>query len=471
MTTPNTVYQLKVTLDDSKPPIWRRILVPENITLYDLHEIIQRVMGWRNYHLHMFKIAGQIYGGPADDETGMLGTKNETLYRINQLGLREKSKFSYEYDFGDSWEHTILVEKITSTDPSAHYPVCVTGKRACPPEDVGGIWGYVDFLEAIADPNHVEHDEMLEWAGGEFDPERFDPDKVNKALQVIKPARGRRKAQREEEPGTDDDRKPPTPQGQKSMADALTAWVQNLNRGQFDALDSLPLRRDMLTFLDYLTKNRTVGTQSTGNLPLKAVREISEKFVKPLVLEETVNGHTYKARSENDVFPLLFLHTLAFHSGLVTGGQVKIWKVTSEGQLFPQLPPPVQVFFLYVNWWAQIDWTIAFPVSGLANGLPLLFKSSASSCLLELPLGEYAPFEPFADRLIVQSGLTWPSKDQTNAHATMRFVIKRVVVDMIRKFGVLECEYVTENSHGYQKYKLANIRLTPIGKGMLDLLK
>jgi len=93
MTAPNAVYQLKVTLDDSKPPIWRRIWCRENITLRDLHEIIQRVMGWRNYHLHMFRISRQIYGDPEDDETGMMGTKNETRYRINQFGLYEKSKF------------------------------------------------------------------------------------------------------------------------------------------------------------------------------------------------------------------------------------------------------------------------------------------------------------------------------------------------------------------------------------------
>jgi hypothetical protein len=264
---------------------------------------------------------------------------------------------------------------------------------------------------------------------------------------------------------------PPAPQGQKAMTDALAAWVHNLKREQFDALDSLPLRRDMLTFLDYLSKNRTVGTQSTGNLPLKAVREICEKFVKPLVLDQTISGHSYKVHSEDEVFPLLFLHSLAFHSGMVTGGPIKIWKVTSEGQLFPQLPPPLQVYFLIANWWIQTDWTIAFPVSGLADGLPPLFKTSTSACLCELPLGEFTPFESFADHLIAQSKLTWPSKDQTNVQAIIRSVIKRVVVDMMYLFGVLECEYVTENSTGSQYPKLANIRLTPIGKGMLDLLK
>ncbi len=96
----------------------------------------------------------------------------------------------------------------------------------------------------------------------------------------------------------------------------------------------------MLIFLDYLTQNRTVGTQSTGNPPLKAVREICQKFVEPLVLDQTINGHSYKVHSEDEVLPLLFLHLLAFQSVLVTGGNARIWQATSEGHLFPQLPPP-----------------------------------------------------------------------------------------------------------------------------------
>ncbi|RPH60628.1 MAG: plasmid pRiA4b ORF-3 family protein [Chloroflexi bacterium] len=470
MPTPKNVYQIKVTLKNSKPPIWRRILVPEDITLFTLHEILQRVMSWQNYHLHMFTIAGQIYGDPEDDDYGDSGTVNEKRYRLNQLGMREQAKFSYEYDFGDSWEHTLLVEKILPADPAVHYPVCVTGKRACPPEDVGGIWGYEEFLEVLADPGNAEHESMLEWAGGEFDPEEFDLDAINQSLQHIKPTRGRRKAQKEPEEDFGDDATP-SAEAQKASQEALVAWVQNLTPDQNQVFESLPLRRDVLTFLDYLSKNRTVGTQSTGNLPLKAVQDICLKFVNPVQLEETINGHTYKVRSEDEVWQLLFIHQLAFHSGMVTGGPAKIWKVTAEGQMFPQLPPPVQSFLLFIIWWTDIDWTIAFPVSGLANGLPDGFKSVAFACLQELTLGENAPFEPFADRLIKQSGLTWPSIDQTNVQSTMRAVVKRTVVDIMEIFSILECEYVTENSHGYEHKKLANIRLTPIGKGLLSLMK
>ena len=472
MSTPKTVYQLKVTLDNSKPPIWRRILVPDDITLADLHEIIQRAMGWENYHLHMFTIAGQVYGDPEDDETGEIGTVNEKRHRLNQLGLREKAKFSYEYDFGDSWVHTILLEKILPDEKGAQYPVCIKGKRACPPEDVGGIWGYDEFLEILADPNHEEHDHYVEWSGGDFDPDEFDLDEVNKSLQHFKPARGRRKSQPETEPEDDfnGDFYVPSVEEQQASEEALLAWVQNLTPEQNRVFESLTLRRDMLTFLEYLSQNRVVGTQSTGNLPLKAVREICAGFVKPPALEETIGGHVYKVRSEDDVWSLLFVHQLAFHSGMVTGGQTRIWKVMDEGQHFTQLPAPVQVFLIFVVWWAM-DWTIAFPVSGLANGLPENFQSAVFTCLQELPVGEQASFEPFADRVIEQSGLTWPSIDQTNAHFIMRAVVERTVVDIMEKFGVLESEYETETSKSDELKKLVHIRLTPIGKGLLDLMK
>lgn len=183
MPTPTSIYQIKVTLDDSKPPIWRRFLVADTATLSQLHTILQIVMGWEGYHLHMFDINGQIYGDPEDDETGLMETKNEARFKLNRLVGREGFKFRYEYDFGDGWSHNLLVEKILPAEEEALYPLCIKGKRACPPEDVGGVWGYDDFLEAIANPNHPERKEMLEWIGADFDPEFFDMDDVNERLR------------------------------------------------------------------------------------------------------------------------------------------------------------------------------------------------------------------------------------------------------------------------------------------------
>jgi hypothetical protein len=181
------VYQLKITLLGSQPPIWRRFQVPSDMNLAKLHQVIQYVMGWEDSHMHQFKVGKTYYGTTyPDDFDGMPETKDERKARLQELAPRPKAKFVYEYDFGDSWEHEVVLEKILPPEPGTKYPVCSEGKRACPPEDCGGVWGYADLLDTIKDPNHPEHEDMLEWLGGEFDPEAFDVEAVNKALKRIR---------------------------------------------------------------------------------------------------------------------------------------------------------------------------------------------------------------------------------------------------------------------------------------------
>jgi len=178
-----SIYRIKVTLKGLKPPIWRRIEVSDRITLAKLHSVLQVVMGWTNSHLHHFRI-GKIYYGEPDPDFGG-DTVNEKSVKLSQLPLREKRKFIYEYDFGDSWEHEILIEKILPASEGEKAPVCLKGSRACPPEDIGGVWGYAEFLKAVDDPQHPEHEDMMEWIGGQFDPEAFDLDEVNQYLKKI----------------------------------------------------------------------------------------------------------------------------------------------------------------------------------------------------------------------------------------------------------------------------------------------
>ena len=181
--TPPSVYQLKITLKGTRPPIWRRVQVTSDTTLGKLHQIIQETMGWSDYHLHSFLIKGEEYGQPMPEED--VDVQNEQSVKLSQVVIREKFKFIYTYDFGDSWDHEIVVEKVLPLDPQMSYPLCLTGKRACPPEDCGGVWRYTSFLEAIQDPSHSEHESMLEWVGGEFDPDAFDLDGVNQLLKQI----------------------------------------------------------------------------------------------------------------------------------------------------------------------------------------------------------------------------------------------------------------------------------------------
>jgi hypothetical protein len=178
------IYQMKVKLEDISPPIWRKIQVTNDTTLGKLHRILQIIMGWSDYHLHEFIIDGVSYGVP--DKEGMFEVNNEKNIRLSQVVSEERAKFIYIYDFGDNWQHKILIEKILPLEPDMQYPICIKGKRACPPEDCGGAGGYDDFLETIQDPNHPEHDEMLEWAGGSFDPEVFDIDEINRELGKIR---------------------------------------------------------------------------------------------------------------------------------------------------------------------------------------------------------------------------------------------------------------------------------------------
>lgn len=181
---PTRIYQLKITLKDSRPPIWRRVQVSGDITLAKLHRVIQEAMGWLDGHLHQFVVGKTHYG--VRDQEDLHEIKNEKKFRLSQVISKPNDKLLYEYDFGDGWEHEILFEKILEPGAGSRYPVCIAGKRACPPEDCGGTVGYAEFLEAIRNPTHERHEEMLDWIGRSFDPEAFDLDKINQMLKRIR---------------------------------------------------------------------------------------------------------------------------------------------------------------------------------------------------------------------------------------------------------------------------------------------
>lgn len=182
------LFQFKITLLDIKPPIWRRIQV-EDGALADLHELIQAAMGWWNYHLHLFEIEGVRYGPPPEDDFDYgLELEDESAVRLVDLVPKsgKRTRWVYEYDFGDGWRHEVLFEGFPPKEKGQKYPVCLEGERACPPEDVGGPWGYIDYLDAMADPHHERHKEFMDWRGP-FDPEAFDPKKATKAMRRMLP--------------------------------------------------------------------------------------------------------------------------------------------------------------------------------------------------------------------------------------------------------------------------------------------
>jgi len=174
------IYQFKILLQGSKPPIWRRIQVPASYSFYDFHVAIQDSMGWEDYHLHEFVIKN-----PKALRDERIGIPDEVLgddsalpsweTKLSSYFSLENPKAEYMYGFGDGWAHLITLEKILSPQIDQIYPQCIKGKRACPPEDCGGVWGYADLLEILSDPKNEEYNSRLEWLGGGFDADEFDP--------------------------------------------------------------------------------------------------------------------------------------------------------------------------------------------------------------------------------------------------------------------------------------------------------
>ena len=178
------IYAIKITLKNIKPVIWRRLHVPSNITLAKLHDVIQIAMGWMDSHLHEFVINDERYGnaGMFDDwDDGPIDGKR---VRLNQVAA-PRSRFIYQYDFGDNWQHEIKIEKVVTPEAGIKPPYCVAGERACPPEDCGGVWGYEEMLETLAGPPCEERSELLEWLDDEFDPEQFDLHQINQHLKHL----------------------------------------------------------------------------------------------------------------------------------------------------------------------------------------------------------------------------------------------------------------------------------------------
>jgi hypothetical protein len=181
----HTVLRLRLELDEVEPPIWRELLIPGGAKLSKLHHMLQVVMGWNDSHLHAFRIGATSFGPlDEDDDPDDDAVDERAVTILEAFGSHDHAV--YEYDFGDGWEHQLVVAERLPQWAALKFAVCLGGANACPPDDVGGPGGYGAFLAAMGDPDHEEHDDFMEWIGGPFDPTAFDLGEANIALQAIR---------------------------------------------------------------------------------------------------------------------------------------------------------------------------------------------------------------------------------------------------------------------------------------------
>lgn len=248
----------------------------------------------------------------------------------------------------------------------------------------------------------------------------------------------------------------------------LNMWTRQLESIQ--VAQALPLRRDMVALLTYLRDNRVTGTQSIGNLTLKAVRKVTARFVHPPKLDHTIGDRTYKLRTEYDVWPLYFLHTLAHIGGLLDGGPSRRWRLTSNGEKFLTIIPSVQIWLMLTTWWGQVNWLIAYPFGGMGENLPPNFEQVTLAHLLSLPANTRIPFESFADELIQETRLTWTAPNMTYARMSLHGAVRRMVIGILVNFGVVELEHRSKPLGKGTTRELAAFQITSFGKGLLEAL-
>jgi hypothetical protein len=247
----------------------------------------------------------------------------------------------------------------------------------------------------------------------------------------------------------------------------FAVWLHRHHTAEMiERAEAQALWQDMVTLLTYVRDNKVVGTQSTGNMPRKAVREVTARFVNPPKLDRTIGDHTHKLRSEADVWPLYFLHILAEVGDLVKIVPGRRWRLLPEGERFLTLDPFLQLGNLSMIWWYKVNWLVAYPYEGMGEELPDYFNLATLDRLLALPVGEQIPFEEFADDLIARTGLTWTSSQY--AEMLLRSSIERMVIYILRGFGVVK-NYHRKKSVGESAYKeLVAFEITPLGRALLE---
>jgi hypothetical protein len=255
-----------------------------------------------------------------------------------------------------------------------------------------------------------------------------------------------------------------------STGQRLQRWLRRHHMPERIAeAQAVPLHRDMITLLEYVRDNKVVGTQSTGNMPLKAIREVTVRFVDPPVLDVTIGAYTRRLRTEYDIWPLYFLHILAEVGGLVWIAPGRKWRLMPDTPRFFEMDPLFQLAFLLYVWWFQVNWLVAYPVGGLGEDLPGSIEQVTLARLRAIRPRTEVPFAEFADGLVKQAGLTWTAPDMSHATMLLRGAIRRMVIRVLEDFGAVSCTY-RDNPLVSRLKDLVAFEITPLGAALLDSL-
>ena len=256
-------------------------------------------------------------------------------------------------------------------------------------------------------------------------------------------------------------------EAQKSLFDPARL-VSLLAQEGDEAAQVLALRQDVITLLSYLKENKVVGTQSTGNLPRKAIEEIAPRFVKPPILETKIGDAVFRYRNEDDIWSIYFIHVLMQGANLISGGPSRRWRLTPAGESFVTLPAVVQVWALFTAWCHKINWQIAYSYDIFGDELPEKFSQTVASRMRNLPVEEPQLFEPFADGLIEAMRWIWPKQEIDTTRMILRAGIEHMVIDPLENFGIISTHREKDNTRLLDIQYLVSFALTRFGRVLLE---
>lgn len=459
----NKVIFLKISLDFIKPEIYRRIMFPARMTLLDLHHIIQFCFGWENSHLFIFQIKDMAFVNSSDWE--------EDAYRYQDAGIATLAdlipkhvgagdKFSYEYDLGDGWRHTILVEKLEKDEEDIIMPVCIDGKRAGPPEDFGGPFMYQNYLESRQNPQNPDFNDEMIWIPEGFDPEKIDIGKLNKKILKDYPIHT---LEHESSWVTEVSYYSP-------FNDFSSDWTKDATDDEKKYAEELPFRRDLVTMMNYLQDHRVKGTKATGNFPLKHIRAMTVQFVNPPVLDEELGGRVYKLRTEDEVPDLVFIHTFANTAQLILGGEDLEWHLSFLGDKFLKQAPHEQVWYMIKSWFERLNWFYWHPWADYEG---LIDHNEFEGLIVDILLS-YPPQEEINIKQLVKdldkkhpNWIRFPRRED-QAMNKKHFLIN-VVLDPLNKLGITDME--REDVPISPKYFVYDFQMTDFGQSIIKYFK